>query len=573
MSNQLEKVQELIALRNEARLGGGEKAIQKQHERGKYTARERIAQLLDEGSFEEIDMFVRHRCHNFGQEKKSYLGDGVVTGYGTIDGRLVYVFAQDFTVFGGSLSETMAQKICKIMDMAMKMGAPVIGLNDSGGARIQEGINALAGYAEIFQRNILASGVIPQISAILGPCAGGAVYSPALTDFTIMTKGISYMFLTGPKVVKTVTGEDVTQDALGGAEVHSSKSGVAHFAAEDGEECLKIIRKLFSYIPQNNLEEAPLVPCNDPIDRLEDSLNEIIPDSATRPYDMYEVIGAIIDNGEFLEVQRNYAKNEYERNKTLYADGYIARAEMEQSQTTYEQAEQSVLRARSQYERAETNLGYATIVSPVDGTVISRKVDKGQTVAASFQTPDLFEIAEDLSKMQIETSVSEADIGMITDGQRVTFTVDAYPTQTFEGVVRQIRLSPTTTSNVVVYTVVIDVDNADLRLMPGMTAFVTIVISEKDDVWKAPNAAFLIRSFANIIEDAGDATPKTHLAIERGGAAVLVPYEKGLSTATETEIISDGVQSGDKIIVGRHGATSSTNSQGRGGMRGPGGPM
>ncbi len=273
------------------------------------------------------------------------------------------------------------------------------------------------------------------------------------------------------------------------------------------------------------------------------------------------------------ESQRNYAKNEYERNKTLYADGYIARAEMEQSQTTYEQAEQSVLRARSQYERAETNLGYATIVSPVDGTVISRKVDKGQTVAASFQTPDLFEIAEDLSKMQIETSVSEADIGMITDGQRVTFTVDAYPTQTFEGVVRQIRLSPTTTSNVVVYTVVIDVDNADLRLMPGMTAFVTIVISEKDDVWKAPNAAFLIRSFANIIADAGDATPKTHLAIERGGAAVLVPYQKGLSTATETEIISDGVQSGDKIIVGRHGATSSTNSQGRGGMRGPGGPM
>ena len=273
------------------------------------------------------------------------------------------------------------------------------------------------------------------------------------------------------------------------------------------------------------------------------------------------------------ESQRNYAKSEYMRNKTLYNDGYIARAEMEQSQTTYEQAEQSVLRARSQYERAETNLGYATIVSPVDGTVISRKVDKGQTVAASFQTPDLFEIAEDLSKMQIETSVSEADIGMITDGQRVTFTVDAYPTQTFEGVVRQIRLSPTTTSNVVVYTVVIDVDNADLRLMPGMTAFVTIVISEKDDVWKAPNAAFLIRSFANIIEDAGDATPKTHLAIERGGAAVLVPYQKGLSTATETEIISDGVQSGDKIIVGRHGATSSTNSQGRGGMRGPGGPM
>ena len=275
------------------------------------------------------------------------------------------------------------------------------------------------------------------------------------------------------------------------------------------------------------------------------------------------------------ESQRNYAKNEYERNKTLYADGFIARAEMEQSQTAYEQAEQAVLRARSQYERAETNLGYATIVSPVDGTVISRKVDKGQTVAASFQTPDLFEIAEDLSKMQIETSVSEADIGMISDGQRVTFTVDAYPTQTFEGLVRQIRLSPTTTSNVVVYTVVIDVDNADLRLMPGMTAFVTIVISEKDDVWKAPNAAFLVRSFDNIVENAGDATPKTHLAIERGGAAVLVPYEKGLSTATETEIISDDIQRGDKIIVGRHGATSTSASASQmrgGGMRGPGGP-
>ena len=227
MSSQLEKVQELIELRAQARLGGGEKAIEKQHERGKYTARERIAQLLDEGSFEELDMFVRHRCTNFGQDKKSFLGDGVVTGYGTIEGRLVYVFAQDFTVFGGSLSETMALKICKVMDMAMKMGAPVIGLNDSGGARIQEGINALAGYAEIFQRNIMASGVIPQISAILGPCAGGAVYSPALTDFTIMAKGISYMFLTGPKVVKTVTGEDVSQDALGGAEVHASKSGVA----------------------------------------------------------------------------------------------------------------------------------------------------------------------------------------------------------------------------------------------------------------------------------------------------------------------------------------------------------
>ena len=309
MSTQLEKIQELIAKREQARLGGGEKAIAKQHERGKYTARERIAQLLDEGSFEELDMFVTHRCHNFGQEKKSYLGDGVVTGYGTIEGRLVYVFAQDFTVFGGSLSETMALKICKVMDLAMKMGAPVIGLNDSGGARIQEGINALAGYAEIFQRNILASGVIPQISAILGPCAGGAVYSPALTDFTIMAKGISYMFLTGPKVVKTVTGEDVSQEDLGGAGVHATKSGVAHFAAEDGEEAIKIVRKLFGYIPSNNLEDAPAAECNDPIDRTEDLLNEIVPESPNRPYDMYEVIGAIVDNGEFLEIQRDYARN------------------------------------------------------------------------------------------------------------------------------------------------------------------------------------------------------------------------------------------------------------------------
>ena len=309
MSNQLEKVKELIALREQARLGGGEKRIESQHKKGKYTARERIAMLLDEGSFEEFDMFVQHRCTNFGIEKTKYLGDGIVTGYGTIDGRLVYIFAQDFTVFGGALSEALAMKICKVMDQAMKMGAPVIGLNDSGGARIQEGVNALAGYAEIFQRNILASGVVPQISGIFGPCAGGAVYSPALTDFNIMTRGTSYMFLTGPKVVKTVTGEDVTQEQLGGASVHTTKSGVAHFAAENGEEALSIIRKLISYIPQNNLEEAPLVPCNDPIDRLEDSLNEIIPDSPNRPYDMYEVIGAIIDNGEFLEIQRDYAKN------------------------------------------------------------------------------------------------------------------------------------------------------------------------------------------------------------------------------------------------------------------------
>ena len=275
MSNQLEKIKELIERRAVARIGGGEKAIAKQHEKGKYTARERIAMLLDEGSFEEMDMFVEHRCTNFGMEKKHYPGDGVVTGCGTIEGRLVYLFAQDFTVTAGSLSETMSLKICKIMDQAMKMGAPCIGINDSGGARIQEGINALAGYAEIFQRNILASGVIPQISGIFGPCAGGAVYSPALTDFTLMMEGTSYMFLTGPKVVKTVTGEDVSQENLGGASVHSTKSGVTHFTAKTEEEGLALIRTLLSYIPQNNLEEAPYVDCTDPIDRLEDSLNDI----------------------------------------------------------------------------------------------------------------------------------------------------------------------------------------------------------------------------------------------------------------------------------------------------------
>ena len=264
------------------------------------------------------------------------------------------------------------------------------------------------------------------------------------------------------------------------------------------------------------------------------------------------------------ESQRNYAKSEYERNKILFDDGFIARAELEQSQTTYEQAEQTVNRMKSQYDRAVTNLGYATITSPVDGTVISRQVDVGQTVAASFQTPDLFAIAEDLSKMQIETAVSEADIGMITEGQKVTFTVDAYPTQTFEGEVRQIRLSPTITSNVVVYTVVIDVDNSDLRLKPGMTAFVTILISEKDDIWKVQNSALILRSFDGIVEDAGEATPKTHLAILRDvngvQTVVLVPYEKGLVTATETEIISDDIQEGDRVIIGRYGQTSSSSS-------------
>ena len=264
------------------------------------------------------------------------------------------------------------------------------------------------------------------------------------------------------------------------------------------------------------------------------------------------------------ESQRDYAKSEYERNKILYEKDIIPRADLEQSQTTYEQAEQTVNRMKSQYDRAVTNLGYATITSPVDGTVISRQVDVGQTVAASFQTPDLFAIAEDLSKMQIETAVSEADIGMITEGQKVTFTVDAYPTQTFEGEVRQIRLSPTITSNVVVYTVVIDVDNSDLRLKPGMTAFVTILISEKDDIWKVQNSALILRRFDGIVEDAGEATPKTHLAILRDvngvQTVVLVPYEKGLVTATETEIISDDIQEGDRVIIGRYGQTSSSSS-------------
>lgn len=271
------------------------------------------------------------------------------------------------------------------------------------------------------------------------------------------------------------------------------------------------------------------------------------------------------------ESQRDYAKNEYERNKILYDGDIIPRAELEQSQTTYEQAEQNVNKMKSQYDRAVTNLGYATITSPVDGTVISRQVDVGQTVAASFQTPDLFEIAEDLSQMQIETSVSEADIGMIEEGQSVTFTVDAYPTQTFEGFVRQVRLSPTITSNVVVYTVVIDVDNTDLRLKPGMTAFVTILVSEKEDIWKVQNSALILRSFDGIVENAGDATTKTHLAIQRNVDGVptvlLVPYQKGLVTATETEIISDDIQEGDRVIIGRYGQASSSSSTMRMGPR------
>lgn len=266
--------------------------------------------------------------------------------------------------------------------------------------------------------------------------------------------------------------------------------------------------------------------------------------------------------------QRNYAKSEYQRNKTLYNEGFISRAEMEQSQTTYEQAEQSVKRMQSQYDRAVTNLGYATITSPVDGTVIAREVDVGQTVAASFQTPNLFKIAEDLSQMQIETSVSEADIGVIKEGQAVTFTVDAYPSQTFDGTVRQIRLSPTTTSNVVVYTVVIDVDNSDLRLMPGMTAFVTIVVTEKHDVFKVQNAALVLRKFDGIVDNAGDATPNDHLAIQRDGKVILIPYTKGLVTATETEIISDELRDGDRVVIGRTGQkTANTTNR----MGGPGG--
>ena len=309
MSVQLEKIKELIELRAKAHIGGGQKRIDSQHQKGKFTARERIALLLDEGSFDEIDTFVLHRSTNFGIDKTKFLGDGVVTGAGTIDGRLVYVFAQDFTVFGGALSEMLASKICKVMELAMKMGAPVIGLNDSGGARIQEGINALSGYGDIFQNNILASGVIPQISAIFGPCAGGAVYSPALTDFNIMSKGTSYMFLTGPKVVKTVTGEDVTQEQLGGASVHASKSGVAHFAVDNEEEGIRLIRHLLSFIPQNNMEDAPCVEPTDVVDRVDDVLNTIIPDQPNKGYNMYDVIGTIVDNGEFLEVHRDWAKN------------------------------------------------------------------------------------------------------------------------------------------------------------------------------------------------------------------------------------------------------------------------
>ena len=308
MSKQ-DKINHLIHLREEAMKGGGEKRLQAQHDKGKYTARERIDMILDEGSFEEFDMFVEHRCNDFGMEKEHILGDGVVTGHGTIDGRLVYIYSQDFSVYGGSLSETFAKKICKVMDMAMKTGAPIIGINDSGGARIQEGVNSLAGYAEIFERNILASGVIPQISAIFGPCAGGAVYSPALTDIVIMSNKTSYMFVTGPKVTKTVTGEDISVEDLGGANVHAAKSGVCHFRADDEDEGIMLIRKALEYFPQNNLEEPIQTICDDPIDRIEDVLNEIIPENPNQPYDVMDVIHTIVDNQEFLEYSRRFAKN------------------------------------------------------------------------------------------------------------------------------------------------------------------------------------------------------------------------------------------------------------------------
>ena len=305
----VDKLTELQYRRSVINNGGGEVKIKKQHDSGKLTARERINALLDEGSFVEIDAFVTHRCTEFGMDCVEAPGEGVVTGYGTVDGRLVYVYAQDFTVIGGSLGEMHAKKICKVMDMAAKMGAPIIGMNDSGGARIQEGIDALSGFGDIFFRNTVNSGVIPQISVIMGPCAGGAVYSPAITDFIFMVEKTSQMFITGPQVISSVTGENVTSEELGGADTHTSKSGVAHFKAANDEECIAKIRKLLSYLPANNLEEAPYADCTDPIDRLEDSLNEIIPDSPNKPYDMYEVISAIVDNGEFLEVQPHYAKN------------------------------------------------------------------------------------------------------------------------------------------------------------------------------------------------------------------------------------------------------------------------
>ena len=304
-----EKFKKLEEMNARAAQGGGEARIAKQHAAGKFTAQERIERLLDRESFIELDRFVVHRCHDFDMERQKFLGDGVITGYGTIGGRLVYVFVQDFTVFGGSLGAACGEKICKIMDLALKNGAPIIGLNDSGGARIQEGVSSLAGYADIFLRNTLASGVVPQISAILGPCAGGAVYSPAITDFTVMVKEISYMFVTGPDVIKAVTHEDVSKERLGGAMTHAEKSGVAHFALDTEEECFAYIHELLSYLPQNNMEDPPIVPCDDPADRCDEALDSLVPDNPNKPYDMHDLIERVIDEDSFLEVHENFAQN------------------------------------------------------------------------------------------------------------------------------------------------------------------------------------------------------------------------------------------------------------------------
>ena len=304
-----ESIADLEARKAEARLSGGEEAIAKQHDRGKLTARERIAKLLDRDSFVETDQLMRHRSHGFGIENKRPYSDAVVTGWGTIDGRKVFVFAQDFTVFGGSLGEVMGEKICKIMDLALQTGAPVIGLNDSGGARIQEGAASLAGYGYIFDRNVRSSGVIPQISAIMGPCAGGAVYSPAMTDFTFMVSETSHMFITGPEVIKTVTGEEVTQEELGGAMSHASKSGVAHVVAGNDEDCLEQVRYLLSFIPSNNFESPPYFPPTDDPERSCDELVEIMPDSPNKPYDMHKIIGSVFDDGEFFEIHKYWAQN------------------------------------------------------------------------------------------------------------------------------------------------------------------------------------------------------------------------------------------------------------------------
>lgn len=305
----IDQLEHLNNMKVEASLGGGQSRIDRQHAKGVMTARERIDILLDKGSFEEFDMFKTHRCHDFGMQDQVYLGDGVVTGHGTVDGRRVFVFAQDFTVLGGSLSETVSEKICKLLDMAMKNGVPVVGLNDSGGARIQEGIESLAGYSEIFLRNVMASGVVPQISAIFGPCAGGAVYSPALTDFTIMVQNNSYMFLTGPKVVKSVCHEDVTTEELGGAAMHASRSGVADYPATSGKDAIEYVKRLLSFMPQNNMENPPVIPVDEPLTRTAPVLNNLVPDNPNAAYDMKEVIYQTVDNGDFLEVKANFAPN------------------------------------------------------------------------------------------------------------------------------------------------------------------------------------------------------------------------------------------------------------------------